>query len=71
VSDRAEQGAAGPPDEGAQAALIARLAAPGRRWRCVACFEPHRDALRRELDIAPSPATRQLVQNRASKVTKR
>jgi DNA-binding SARP family transcriptional activator len=50
-----------PLDEDAHAALIARLMAEGDTVAALVCFERHRDALRRELGIAPSPATRRLV----------
>ena len=50
-----------PLDEGAHACLIARLAAAGDTVGALVCFDEHRDALRRELGIAPSPATQQLA----------
>ena len=48
-------------DEDAHAALIGRLAAAGDTVGALVCFERHRDALRRELGISPSPTTRRLA----------
>ena len=48
-------------DEDAHAALIGRLAAAGDAAGALMCFERHRDALRRELGIAPSPLTRRIA----------
>ncbi len=48
-------------DEDAHAALIGRLAAAGDTAGALVCFERHRDALRRELGISPSPATQRLA----------
>ncbi len=50
-----------PLDEGAHACLIARLAAAGNTVEALVCYEKHRDALRRELGVAPSPATREFA----------
>ncbi|MBV9923203.1 MAG: AAA family ATPase [Pseudonocardia sp.] len=50
-----------PLDEDAHAALIARLVAAGDAVAAVMCFERHRDVLRRELGIPPSPAVCGLV----------
>jgi DNA-binding SARP family transcriptional activator len=50
-----------PLGEDAHAALIARLVAAGDTVAALVCFVRHRDALRRELGIAPSSAIRRLV----------
>ena len=50
-----------PLDEAAHAALITRLAAAGDTVEALVCFERHREALRRELGIAPSHTTQEAV----------
>ena len=50
-----------PLDEAAHAALITRLAAAGDTVDALVCFERHREALRRELGIAPSHTTQEAV----------
>jgi hypothetical protein len=50
-----------PLDEAAYAALITRLAAAGDAVEALVCFERHREALRRELGIAPSHPTQEAV----------
>ena len=58
-----------PLDEGAHACLITRLAAAGHTVDALMCFDQHRDALRRELGIAPSPATQQLAESLRARPT--
>jgi DNA-binding SARP family transcriptional activator/tetratricopeptide (TPR) repeat protein len=57
------QAALDPLDEGAHRRLMTRLAAAGDRGAALSTYEQLRERLRRDLSVAPAPATRQLAED--------